>query len=131
MQKIIAFIVILAVIWAVPPVRERIATATVPALERLGPVGDVLINPMRRMSAKNKARAITRQATIDRNEGRPAPEPQSFRSWITRRMPDETGLDPWGRPYWLDRRTGSLTVGSSGPDGIRNTADDVSHTVAF
>jgi hypothetical protein len=131
MQKIVALILILAVIWAVPALRERIAAATMPALEKLGPAGDVLLNPMRRMSAKNKARAITRQVTIDRNEGRPAPEAQNFRNWITTRMPDETGLDPWGRPYWLDRRAGSLTVGSNGPDGVRNTSDDVSHTVAF
>jgi hypothetical protein len=131
MQKLITLIVILAVIFAVPPLRERIAAASVPVLERLGPVGSVVLQPVRRLAARNKARLITRTIIIDNNEGRELPTPDTFHRWLTRRLPDETGLDPWGERYWMVRRGTSLIVGSNGPDGVRNTADDVSHTVAF
>jgi hypothetical protein len=130
MQKIIALVVILAVIWAIPPVRARLATAAVPVLEKLGPVGAFALRPATRLGARNQARLITRTITIDRNEGREVPEERNFDRWLARRLPDDR-LDPWGKPYWLQRRGTSLTVGSNGPDGARNTADDVSHTVAF
>jgi hypothetical protein len=130
MRILIAVIVILAVIWAIEPARLRVAGAAMPVLEALGPVGEFALRPARRMGAKNQARQITRTITIERNEGREVPDARSFDRWLTRRMPEDR-LDPWGNAYWLDRRTNTLTVGSSGPDGERGTDDDISHSVAF
>jgi hypothetical protein len=130
MRILIAAIVILAVIWAIEPARQRVTAAATPVLEALGPVGEFALRPARRMGAKNQARQITRTLIIERNERREVPDARTFDRWLARRMPEDR-LDPWGNVYWLDRRTNSLTVGSSGPDGVRGTDDDISHTVAF
>jgi hypothetical protein len=130
MRMLIAVIVILAVIWAIEPARQRVTAAAVPVLEALGPVGEFALRPARRMGAKSQARQITRMITIERNENREVPDARSFDRWLARRMPDDR-LDPWGNVYWLDLRTNTLTVGSNGPDGVRGTDDDISHSVAF
>jgi hypothetical protein len=131
MRRIVAAIVILALIWAVPPVRGRLSAAAVPVLEKLGPVGAVVIEPARRMAAKSKVMGILRVIASDYNEGRPLPEDANFHGWLRQRLPDETGLDPWGNAYWLSRTRGTLTVGSDGPDRRRGTGDDVKHTIPY
>jgi hypothetical protein len=131
MNKIIALIVLLAVIWAVPPVRNRVITAAMPVLEMLGPVGEFAINPMRRHAAKSKATHLHRVMSGDRDAGRAMPEEQQFHEWVRRRIPEEDGLDPWGNPFWIQFRLGALTVGSSGADGTRGNDDDVTHTAPF
>jgi hypothetical protein len=131
MNKVLALVVVLAIIWAAPPLRIRVVEGAVPVLEKLGPVGGALLKPARRLGARGEARNIARLIVSDRDEGRPVPDEAGFSRWLRRRLPDATGLDPWQNPYWLQRRDVSLTVGSNGPDGIRNTSDDVSHTVAF
>ena len=50
-------------------------------------------------------------------------------SWDRARLkfaPDGSALDPWGRPYHfvVDPECG-LTVQSCGPDGIKDTEDDL------
>jgi hypothetical protein len=131
MKKILGLIVLLAVIWAVPALRERLAAASVPVLERLGPVGAVVSNPARNYAARNRVEHYTRLLAADRNLGRPLPEPTEFTAWVKRRMPDASGLDPWGNPYWLRRSVTTVTVGSDGADGTRDSDDDITSTVTL
>jgi hypothetical protein len=131
MKFVITIIVILALVWALPPVRERVSTRAVPMLERLGPAGGALLSPARRMAARSQATSFARTLSRDSKEGLPLPNEQGFHNWLRQRLPDETGLDPWGNPYWMQRRNVSVTVGSNGPDGRRGTSDDVTHTVAL
>lgn len=131
MKKILAVIVLLAVAWAIPPVRGKVTTTALPALEKLGPVADFIVTPARRFAAKSAVTNILRLIANDFNEGRELPEERTFQRWLKRRAPELNPNDPWGRPYWLIRGRGTLTVGSSGVDGRQNTADDVKHTVPF
>ncbi|HUF49807.1 MAG TPA: hypothetical protein VMN60_03180 [Longimicrobiales bacterium] len=131
MRRILIIVVIIAVAWAIPPVRGKLSTGAIPILEKLGPVGDVVITPVRRFSAKSQVTHILRLIANDYNEGRELPDERTFQRWLRRRAPDANANDPWGRPYWLTRGNGTLTVGSSGLDGRKGNGDDVKHTVPF
>lgn len=131
MKKVVILIVVLAIIWAVPPARERLGAAALPVIERLGPVGAFVLRPAREFGAKHDAKTFVKALEHDASLGRRAPEPRQFTEWVSNRLPDEDGIDPWGNAYWLQRATGSITVGSDGADGERDTDDDVLHTVPF
>jgi hypothetical protein len=130
-RRLALVVLALAVLWALPGMRGRVSAAALPALEKLGPAGDVVVQPVRRMVAKARATGILRVIAADYNQGRPVPGESDFSRWLQTRLPDETSLDPWGRPYWLQRTRGTITVGSSGPDGRKGTADDVKQTIPF
>ena len=131
MKRFIVFIVVLAIVWAIPEARNRIGVAALPLLERLGPVGERVANPFRKWKARSESEFYLRMINDDHAEARPLPEERQFKEWVLRRMPEETGVDPWGSDYWLRRRGTMFTVGSSGPDGQRDTADDVAVTETF
>ena len=125
MKKAIFIVLALAIIWAIPNVRQRIGVALLPAFERLGPIGEKVADPIRGVKARNQMSFFLRIITDDHAEGRQLPDESTFREWMNRRMPQETGIDPWGNEYWLRRRGNAFTAGSNGPDGVRDTDDDV------
>lgn len=125
MKKAIFLVLALAIIWAIPGVRQRIGLAMLPVLEKLGPVGDFAASPVRAFKARNELAFFLRIMQDDDAEGRALPNERTFADWIDRRMPQETGIDPWGQAYWLERRGSTFTVGSSGADAERGTDDDV------
>lgn len=126
MKKIMTVVLVLALITAIRPVRERVGAAAIPLLEKLGPAGAGLLNPARNMGAKAQTAEIARLLMNERQEGRPMPTQRGFQEWLMRRSGDRDLLtDPWGEPYWLAIERNVVTVGSSGADRTRNTADDV------
>jgi hypothetical protein len=129
MNKIVAVIIILALIWALPPVRARIADVAHPVLARMGPVGEAMIRPAQREAAKKQITSIVRALAADLQEGSPPPVAAAFQPWMRRRMPELSGRDPWGSPYWAEYRREVLFVGSNGPDGVRGTADDITQSL--
>ena len=129
MRKILVIVVILAIAWAIPAVRGRISVAALPLLEKLGPVADFIVTPARRFAAKNAETNILRIIANDYNEGREVPDELTFQRWLKRRASQVNPNDPWGRPYWLVRGRGVLTVGSSGADGRKDTSDDIKHSI--
>ena len=131
MKKIIFLILALAIVWALPDVRNRLGVVLLPVFERLGPVGEKLADPVRAFKARNQLAFYLRIINDDRTEARPLPEERSFTDWVRRRMPEEDGIDPWGNPYWMRRRGNTFTVGSDGPDGVRETADDETQVASF
>lgn len=132
MKKILALIVILAAVWAIPVARQNIGAAALPLLNKLGPVGESIANPVRNFQAKNQAAFFLRILNDDVTEGRQLPDPRRFGEWMLQRTPREEHLDPWGNPYWM-RRSGrsTVTIGSNGADGVRDTDDDVTDTATF
>ncbi len=62
------------------------------------------------------------KALVDRPNSAPVP-----REWA--RMMDEVPLDPWGQEYYYARpgkhNPTKFDIGSMGPDGMRDTEDDV------
>lgn len=124
MKKILVLIAVLAVIWAIPAARSKLILTAQPVLARLGPVGDRLMLPARRYGAKTEAQQLLHLMTMDRNAGRRLPDARAFTRWVegsTR----EPNADPWGRPYWLKVQKRTYSIGSSGADGKRDTADDI------
>jgi hypothetical protein len=131
MRKAIIAVVILALIWAIPGARTHLVASVHPVLERLGPGAEFMIRPARREAAKKQMNSILRVVASDLNEGREVPSDSRFQAWLTQRMPELNGRDPWGSHYWLTRAGTELTVGSNGPDGRRGTEDDLSQTISF
>jgi hypothetical protein len=129
MNKIITVIVILALIWAFPPVRARLAEVAHPVLERLGPAGQAMIRPAQREAAKKQITSIVRAMAADAQEGSRPASGTGFQPWMRRRMPELNGRDPWGNLYWAEYRGEALMVGSDGPDGTRGTTDDITQSV--
>lgn len=131
MKKVGILIVVLAVIWAVPALRSRVGGTMLPVLEKFGPAADFIVDPIRGYSAKNKITHTLRVIESDYNRGVQPPDSRAFHEWMRRRMPGESGLDPWDNAYWMRRGQGLLTVGSSGPDGTVDTDDDVVSAIEF
>lgn len=125
MKKAIFVVLALAIIWAIPGVRQRIGVAMLPLFERLGPVGEKAANPVRAFQARTDLSFFLRMIQDDETEGRTLPDPRSFKQWIDRRLPEETGIDPWGNEYWLRLTGTTFTTGSNGADGVRDTEDDI------
>jgi hypothetical protein len=131
-KKVLVALVLLGFAWSVPSFRQRIASGVEPALARLGPVGEQIMRPAQRWRASSDVAFLVKQMEALKLEGRPIPTTQqAFEQFAAHRTGESNGLDPWGRPYWMRRTTGFLTVGSDGPDGERNTADDIRKTVPF
>src|SRR5690606_1857919 len=125
MKRAIFAVLALAIIWAVPGVRERIGVALLPVFERLGPVGEKVANPVRAFQARNDLTFFIRMMQEDETEGRQVPDARRFGEWIERRLPQESGVDPWGSAYWMRRRGNHVTVGSNGVDMESGTDDDI------
>jgi len=129
MQKIIAFILVMAVVWAVPGLRAQVSGAALPALDRMGAPGESVAGPLRQGIAKARVAGIVRIIASDYTDQRSLPEERDFQRWLRVRTSEARSIDPWGNPYWMERTRQGITVGSSGPDGRRGTSDDVTHSV--
>ena len=92
-----------------------------------------MANPIRRYSAGNRADHVLNVIANDRELGRrpPPTDVEAFNDWMQDRIPEETGLDPWGNKYWMQYGENTITIGSNGQDGERGTDDDVTKTAPF
>ena len=84
---------------------------------------DPVANSIRSKIAPRKVEALANQLEVRVNRGDGLPTESSFGSWI-RRNTSVDEADPWGNPYFLERRRGAFVVGSMGADGQRGTPDD-------
>jgi hypothetical protein len=132
-KKMVVLIVLLGFAWSYPPLRAKVAHAASPALELLGPVGYRMQQPMRKYQAETDVKFLVDQLQMARTEGRSLPSPgTSFNEWMLKRKgAGDRGRDPWGNHYWLLRSESAYTVVSSGPDGEKNTPDDIRRTGIF
>lgn len=132
-KKIIIVLVVFGFAWSLPAGRARISRALSPALGLLGPVGYRMQEPMRKYRAETDVKFLVDQLQMHRTEGRQVPNSdRAFTDWMSsRKGAGEKGRDPWGNLYWLKRGEGAVTVGSSGPDGERNTPDDIHRSGAL
>jgi hypothetical protein len=85
---------------------------------------------MHKVTAHNEVDFLINQVELARIMGREIPTETSFQNWIKARVKTSagvrvTGKDPWGAPYYLSRSQTAITIGSNGPDGKRNTPDDI------
>jgi hypothetical protein len=114
------------------PTRARMAKGVAPVLERLGPAGKVAMRPIDRFTAHSEVDFLADQVKMARELGREAPTENNFQDWVARRTQTRAaGNDPWGAPYYFHRGVSTFTIGSMGPDGKRNTPDDVTVTGPF
>jgi hypothetical protein len=125
-KKLLVVAVLLGFAWSLPPSRRWITNALAPALVKLGPVGERLVEPTRRYDARNEVDFIVDIMEMNRTEGRAMPTARTFEKWLQQKVTTRrNGIDPWGKSYYLMRLGKTTTIGSEGPDGERSTADDI------
>lgn len=131
MKVFLILIVAIGAAFGIPSIRNRIAGPLDPVLSKLGPLGEKIQTPAKRWSAKNEADVIVRKVADLKDQNRPFPPPRQFTKWIQQNMRglERKGMDPWGRPYYLERAQKQVTVGSVAQDGVYDTADDVRSTL--
>ncbi|MFO7262275.1 MAG: hypothetical protein DIU52_014065 [bacterium] len=84
-----------------------------------------------RWSAANELRAALRSLREAAQRGQPLPDPEHFHTYVMQlHLSGRGGRDPWGSPYYLIVTRDSLIGGSAGPDGERDTADDIRVSVS-
>lgn len=131
-KKVLIFIVVLAAVWAWPAGRAKLGGFLHPVLQHLGPVGRKAEAPMKKHTAKVQVAAIANGIEHAREEGKELPDPRTFSRWLRgRAMFEAKDLDPWGNAYFLTGQHPTFLIGSSGPDGVKGNADDISSTVTF
>jgi hypothetical protein len=131
-KTLIIVAVLFGFAWAYPPTRARMVVAAQPALERMGPVGERLITPVKRYNTRTELKFIVEQIKLTRTEGRELPDERTFQRWISRRLLTKNqGKDPWGFQYYMITVSGTVTVGSVGEDGQRGTDDDIRESTNF
>ena len=131
---IIVTVILIGAAFGIEPIRAKITPPLVPLFEMMGPVGDKLSNPAKRMAARNEAGMILRKISEEYQLKRTLPSPLGFQTWIklnVRAGIKAAGLDPWGLPYYFIRENRQITVGSNGPDKTRGSDDDVRVSVPF
>jgi Type II secretion system (T2SS), protein G len=106
----LAFIA-LAIVMAVPSLRAELDETVRP-----------YVDDVKARFVPRRLRAMADQ--LDARLGRGEDLPGVFEGWLRR---DFTGSpqDPWGNTYYLQADRRSYFVGSSGPDGMQGTADDI------
>lgn len=113
-KAILALIVLLVVGMTIPQTRVRI-------LEAVSPV----TNNFKARIASGQLDTLADQVDIHyQRTGRFPGEAAPWESWL---RSDFSGkpVDPWGNVWYLRPTSRSFTVGSMGPDGERETADDL------
>lgn len=110
----LVLLIALGIGMAVPSTRARMEAAAAP-----------LMNTVKGKLVPSRLEAMADQLEVRlrRGEGFPG----NWALWLDR---DFSGApeDPWGNVYYLQSGRGSFTVGSMGPDGQENTADDIKVT---
>ncbi len=131
MKWIIILVIAVGAAFGIPSIRNRIAPPLEPVLSRLGPIGEAIITPAKRFSAKNEADVIAKKLVDAKQRGMSLPTQRGFTRWIQQNMRglERKGMDPWGQPYYLERGDKQITVGSVAQDGVPLTEDDVRVTV--
>jgi hypothetical protein len=125
---LLAFLALIVVL-NVPALRKVLQP---PAQKALGPAIEVVVTPVKKWQAKSGCTNLLRELSIAYNQGRSMPDPYNFTAWAKRVTNSETGgQDPWGRRYYFKPGRGLMTVGSPGPDGFRDTPDDIIATVPW
>ena len=132
MKKVLAFLLVLAVIWAIPPVRAALMEKLHPVFAKLGPVGEKAATPMRRYTARTQINAVLTNLKQRSEEGRQVPTVQEFPRFLRDHPPsDKRDLDPWGTAYFMSKTGRTITIGSAGPDGVRGNADDITKSATL
>jgi hypothetical protein len=126
LKYLIIIIFLLGAGFGIRPIRARLMPYFAPVIEKLGPVGRKITAPAKRWSTKNEERVLLQKLAEQHADHRELPSPLEFQTWMRiYTHGGNHGLDPWGHPYYLVHENHQITVGSQGPDRLRNTADDV------
>jgi hypothetical protein len=104
-------LVILGAVIAIPASRDRIA-------DYVNPVVDGFRAKM--VPSRLEVMADQLDVRIQRGQGLPG----NFEGWLRRDF-SAVPVDPWGNVWYLDVGRRGYTVGSMGPDGRKNTDDDI------
>ncbi|HEX9106202.1 MAG TPA: hypothetical protein VF832_03220 [Longimicrobiales bacterium] len=121
---ILYLLIALGAAYSIAPIRARIEPPTARAWSHLTPYFNVVINPVKKDLVRREEIAIVGRMKEWRNEGHKVPEPGDFQDWLQQNI--SVGRDAWDNQYWMRVKDDDTTwIGSNGPDGLRDTDDDL------
>ena len=90
------------------------------------PYAKPVLDPGLEVLAKTKLDDISNQLEAQADAGGPLPNAKSIDHFLTSRYSgSDAASDPWGNPYFVKVKRGSMRVVSAGRDGKRDTNDDL------
>jgi len=131
MRKLLIVSLIGAVFWIVSrdspgPSSLGLSASVAWWADAVGPRMKPLLDPVLTWAARDELRMLARDLRKRQESFQPLPHPNRFRDHIRQNLhTGRDGLDPWGNEYYLVITLDSVIVGSPGPDGIRNTEEDL------
>jgi hypothetical protein len=85
-----------------------------------------IVNPYLRMQTESEMQDIADELkSYQRENFEQLPTERVFEDWMAPRFPDNGSLDGWGNPYEYRLERTRLVLVSWGPDGERDSADDI------
>lgn len=123
MFKIILIVlVVVGAIITIPALHSRAGIMLGPVEDKLAPHMTFATDPMKKVRTSDKESNILGMLKQDHIQGRKSPEPEDFPQWLKDRQVEPDG---WGNRYYLFQKNDSIFIGSNGPDGKKNTPDDL------
>ena len=84
-----------------------------------------VIQPTLIWSAEREIEELNRSVRRQARETFELPTTRSWNAWLTANFTGDATTDPWGKLYGYQAWPDSFAIRSDGPDGQRNSADDI------
>jgi hypothetical protein len=130
MKKLLLLILIGALILRVSDALPGMPARLDPVLEHMaagaGPRLRPLLDAPLRWSVRQELRTLARDLKKREASMEQLPHPYRFQAYIQQsHLSGRGGTDPWGGEYYLVVTLDSVVVASPGPDGVRDTDEDI------
>lgn len=108
------FLIVVAAAFTIPKTRAMVLKEASPLVNKF---------KARIVTGRLKTMVDELVSTEDRGE----PLPTGVNDWAGWLQGDYTSdpVDPWGHKYYLEIQSNGFLVGSMGPDGVKDNADDI------
>jgi hypothetical protein len=90
-------------------------------VEQANPV----IQPVLVWSAEREIQRLSQGVRMEAREKYTLPTNRTWNSWLSENFSGDGTTDPWGALYSYQAWADSFAIGSDGPDGQRDTEDDI------
>jgi hypothetical protein len=86
---------------------------------------DPVIQPVLVWSAEREIERLSQGVRLEAREEYTIPTNRNWNAWLTENFSGDATTDPWGELYSYQAWADSFAVGSDGPDGQKDTEDDL------
>ena len=88
-------------------------------------IADPVIQPVLVWSAEREMARLSQGVRLQAREDFTLPTNRTWNAWLTENFSGDATTDPWGTLYAYQAWADSFAIRSDGPDGERDTEDDL------